>query len=226
MRVLVVEDDTSLSADLQRVLGAEGFECEAAADGGQGFAMAQAGAYDLVILDILLPTKNGFQICADLRADGCSVPILMLTAKVGDWDEAESLDTGADDYLTKPFSMVVLLAHIRALIRRSRMFARDVFSFDGVTLDPVRHVCRTPASQVQLSGREVEVLACLMVAEGSIVDKDDLVVGIWGSDFQGNRNIVEVYIRHLRRKLEPIFGRKIIDTAHGSGYRFHTQGST
>ena len=171
----------------------------------------------------MLPVMSGFRVCADIRASGCLVPILMVTAKAGEWDEAESLDTGADDYLTKPVSVVVFLAHVRALIRRSKLFSKTSLTVDGITLDPVRHLCTYRSTEVQLSGREVEVLAYLMGREGSAVDKNDLVFGIWGENFEGDRNIAEVYVRHLRKKLEPQFARKIIETVHGLGYRFFVE---
>jgi two-component system OmpR family response regulator len=220
LRILVVEDDWVLADNLRRALEAADFECDVALDGITGFENARSGAYDLVVLDIMLPAMSGFRVCADIRACGLLMPILMVTAKAGEWDEAESLDTGADDYLTKPVSMVVFLAHVRALIRRSKLFRNASLTVDGVTLDPVRHVCVYRSTEVQLSGREVELLAHLMGAEGSVVDKGDLVVGIWGPDFEGDRNIAEVYVRHLRKKLEPRFGRKIVETVHGLGYRF------
>lgn len=225
MRILVVEDDLGLADNLRRVLEAAQFDCDVALDGRDGFEMSRSGDYDLVVLDIMLPTMSGFQVCAAIRAGGILMPILMVTAKAGEWDEAESLDTGADDYLIKPVSMIVFLAHVRALLRRARMFTGARLTVDGVTLDPVRHVCAYRSAAVQLSGREVEVLACLMRAEGSAVDKGDLVNGIWGEDFAGDANIAEVYVGHLRRKLEPVFGRRIVQTVHGFGYRFCMQGT-
>jgi two-component system, OmpR family, response regulator len=223
MRILVVEDDSDLADNLCRALDAAGFDCDVALDGVTGLDKARSRVYDLVVLDIMLPAMSGFRVCADIRSDGILVPILMVTAKAGEWDEAESLDTGADDYLTKPVSTVVFLAHVRALIRRSKLFRNTSLTVDGVTLDPVHNVCTYRATEVQLSGREVEVLAYLMSRDGSGVAKSELVSGIWGEDFEGDRNIAEVYVRHLRRKLEPPFGRKIIETVHGLGYRFFVE---
>ena len=223
MRILLVEDDCDLADSLCRALEGAGFACDVASDGVTGLEKARSREYDLVVLDIMLPVMSGFRVCADIRASGCLVPILMVTAKAGEWDEAESLDTGADDYLTKPVSVVVFLAHVRALIRRSKLFSKTSLTVDGITLDPVRHLCTYRSTEVQLSGREVEVLAYLMGREGSAVDKNDLVFGIWGENFEGDRNIVEVYVRHLRKKLEPQFARKIIETVHGLGYRFFVE---
>jgi DNA-binding response OmpR family regulator len=147
----------------------------------------------------------------------------MLTAKVGEWDEAEALDTGADDYLTKPVSLVVFLAHVRALLRRSTLFDRENLVLDGVKLDPVRRLCSSRGIDVPLSGREVEVLATLIQAKGEVVAKAELIDRIWGVDFEGDRNVAEVYIGTLRRKLEPAFGRRLITTVHGIGYRFSSR---
>ena len=224
MRILVVEDDRSFAANLQLAIESAGFECDVAHDGAVAVEQVADGEYDLVVLDIMLPGLNGFQVCAELRQRELSVPILMLTAKAGEWDEAESLDTGADDYLTKPVSMIVLMAHVRALLRRSQLFPSSQLAFDGVTLDPVKRVCRYGRTQVQLSGREVEVLAALMAAEGSVIPKSDLVARVWGDDFQGDRNIAEVYVRHLRKKLERPLGRQVVTTVHGVGYRFCIRG--
>ena len=221
-RILVVEDDQDIAVSLQSVLQAHGYAVDLAFDGGTALARALSEQYQLVVLDIMLPSTNGFKVCLQLREEGMWAPILMLTAKSGDWDQAESLDAGADDYLTKPVSMTVLLAHVRALIRRAQLFnARDL-SADGLTLDPVRHCCSDGTSEIELSAREIEVLACLMVHRDVVVSKADLIARVWGNEFQGNANIVEVYVRHLRRKLEIPFGRKVIDTVRGSGYRFHT----
>lgn len=220
MRILVVEDDPALAVGLQRTLEAAGFECDVVHDGRSGCEQALTGDYALIVLDILLPGLNGFRICELLREEGSKVPVLMLTAKIGEWDEAEGLDTGADDYLTKPASMVVFVAHVRALIRRSLLFEVGPMAVGGITLDPIRRVCEFDSLRVSLSGREVEVLAMLMKAAGRPVDKDDLLSGVWGPDFSGDRNIVEVYVRRLRKKLDPVFGRPVVATVHRSGYRF------
>ena len=220
MRILVVEDDPSLASSLRRTLESAGFTCDLAFDGRTGYERARSGDYALVIMDILLPAMNGFLACAELRRRGHDVPILMLTAKAGEWDEAEALDTGADDYLIKPVSMTVFLAHVRALIRRSQWFSGRQITIDGITLDPVRRLCAYAGAEVALSGREVEVLAALMVAKGGAVNKAELVNNVWGADFSGDRNIAEVYVRNLRRKLEPAFARPVIGTVHGVGYRF------
>jgi DNA-binding response OmpR family regulator len=224
MRILVIEDDETFARGVQLALEADGYRTDIALDGGLGLEMALAHSYDLFVLDIMLPSINGFKICAELRHRSVWTPILMLTAKVGEWDQAESLDTGADDYLTKPVSMVVLLAHVRALIRRAQVFESRHIAIDGLVLDRVRHCCSNGKTEVELSGREAEVLASLMTRRGQLVSKADLVSTVWGEDFQGDGNIVEVYVRHLRKKLESPFGRRIIETVRGAGYRFSVQG--
>jgi DNA-binding response OmpR family regulator len=220
--ILLVEDDVDLAGSLQTVIRDAGFACDVAFDGETGLQLAETGDYALVVLDILLPARNGFQVCAQLRKRQLSMPILMLTAKSGEWDQVESLDLGADDFLVKPVSTIVLVAHLRALLRRSKLTPGQQLSCDGVTLDPLKRRCTHGGNQLTLSGREVEVLARLMIAEGTIVAKDRLVRDVWGEDFDGDQNIAEVYIRHLRAKLEPTFGRSVITTVHGVGYRFTT----
>jgi two-component system OmpR family response regulator len=218
MTILLVEDDDNLTIGLRRGLERNGFVVDIAADGAIGLERAVALRYDLVVLDIMLPSMNGFKICAELRRRSVWIPILMLTAKSGEWDQAESLDAGADDYLVKPVSMLVFLAHVRALLRRSQVFDTRCLTSAGLTLDPIRHCCSDGHSEVQLSGKEVEVLAFLMARSG-VVSKMELIAGVWGHDFPGDPNIAEVYVRHLRRKLEGPFGRRIIETVRGVGYR-------
>jgi DNA-binding response OmpR family regulator len=218
-RILLVEDDVDLATSLQSVMQNEGFSVDVAFDGGTGTVRGLSGDYSLIVLDILLPVRNGFQVCADIRRRDAAVPIMMLTAKDGEWDEAESLDTGADDYLTKPVSSIVLVAHMRALLRRSQLFSRRRFTWGGLTLDPLKRLCAGPRGEVHLSGREAEVLARLMLAQGEVVSKADLVRDVWGPDFNGDRNIAEVYIRHLRAKIDPCFQHPVITTVHGLGYQ-------
>jgi two-component system, OmpR family, response regulator len=219
MRVLMIEDDKSLVASLRVAVEDAGFVCDVAYDGADGLQQAIRGQYDLIVLDIMLPTLNGFKVCSELRKLGNRVPIVMLTAKVGEWDEAEGLDTGADDYLTKPVSLVVFMAHLRALLRRTYLASSTEIVVDGVSLNPVRRLCRFGGQEVQLSGREVEVLAGLMAADGAVIAKQDLLRQVWGDQFKGDDNIVEVYVRHLRTKLRS-FGRLVVATVPGEGYRF------
>jgi two-component system, OmpR family, response regulator len=224
VRILIVEDDLDLAASLQRVMRREGFDCDVEHDGEIGLQRAASEVYDLIVLDIMLPTLNGFKICGALRDQNVWTPILMLTAKSGEWDEAESLETGADDYLTKPVSTVVLLAHVRALIRRSRLGDVSALSVEGLALDPIRKRCSDGSTQITLSGREVEVLAFLMLQQGAVVSKSKVISAVWGDSFEGDQNIVEVYVRNLRRKLDAAFGQKFIETVRGSGYSIPANG--
>ena len=219
MKLLLVEDDPKIAAAVRRGLQAEGFTVEVAADGTDGLWMAREGLYDLIVLDILLPGRNGYQICADLRAEGDWTPILMLTAKDGDLDEAEGLDTGADDYLTKPFSFPVLIARIRALLRRGAVPAADPVIVDDLSLDSGTRRVERGGEEISLTSREFDVLEFLVRRNGRVLSKDDILAGVWEHDFEGDPNIVEVYIRRLRRKIDEPFGRRTIETVRGAGYR-------
>jgi DNA-binding response OmpR family regulator len=219
-RVLLIEDDHEVAQGVLHILETHGYQVEVAFDGAEGLAKGLEGHHDLVILDLMLPSVNGFQICAALREADPSMPIMVLTAKTGDWDEAESFDAGADDYLTKPFSMVVILAHVRALLRRAHQTQARSLTVDGMVLDPVRHCCTYAGSEVPLSAREVEVLASLMASSPEVASRSELVRRIWGSDFAGDPNIIDVYVGHLRKKFELPFGRRFIETVRGQGYRF------
>ena len=220
MRILIVEDDKDIALGLGRTLEAIGCDAELAYDGDNGLLKATSDTFDLVIVDLLLPKMNGFLLCSRLREAGIWSPVLVLTAKTGEWDEAEALDSGADDFLTKPVSTTVLVAHIRALLRRSRRIggARDL-SYGDLRLNIVRHECSVGSSTIDLSARETEVLAHLILRQGEVVPKRDLMLAVWGTDFPGNPNIAEVYVRHLRKKLRQLQGEPFIETVWGSGYR-------
>lgn len=224
MRILLVEDEAHLSQAVASGLRAEGFAVDVADNGTDGLAMARGGAYDLVILDILLPGTNGFLVCSKLRAAGIWTPILMLTAKVGELDEAEALDTGADDFLTKPFSFVVLLARIRALLRRGMRERPAVLAAGDLTLDPAEHRCRRGDTDIDLTPREFSLLEYLMRFAGEAVSKREILAHVWGEDFEGDPNIVEVYVGYLRRKIDQAFGRTSLETVRGVGYRLTTDG--
>ena len=219
MRVLVVDDEKRLAAGLKKGLEAEGFATDVALTGTDGLWMARDHPYDAIVLDIMLPGINGYQICATLRNEKNWTPILMLTAKDGELDEAEGLDTGADDYLTKPFSYVVLLARLRALLRRGAPERPTLLEVGDLRLDPAtRRVFREDV-EVELTSREMALLEFLMRHEGRVVSKRDILDHVWDYDFEGDPNIVEVYVRHLRNKLDRPFGRSTIQTVRGSGYR-------
>jgi DNA-binding response OmpR family regulator len=224
MRILVVEDEVKLAAAIRRGLEAEGFTIDIALTGPEGLWLASEHAYDAIVLDIMLPELNGYQVCERLRTLGNWTPILMLTAKVGEYDQAEALDTGADDYLTKPFSYVVLVARLRALLRRSGMSDRVVYTAGDVTLNPASHRVTLADTNVELTPREFAVLEFLLRRAGEVVGKSEILDNVWDFAFEGDPNIVEVYIRHLRKKLDVPFGRRLIETVRGVGYRLDPQG--
>jgi DNA-binding response OmpR family regulator len=177
-----------------------------------------------MVLDIMLPGMNGYQVCAALRDQGNWTPILMLTAKDGEYDEAEALDTGADDFLSKPFSYVVLLARLRALVRRGATQRRAALTVGDLHLDPADRSCHRGAESVKLSPREFAVLEYLMRRAGQVVSKAELLDHVWDFGFTGDANVVEVYVGYLRRKLDAPFGRHTIETVRGAGYRMVEEG--
>jgi two-component system OmpR family response regulator len=219
VKLLLVEDDTKIAAAVRRGLEAEGFTVEVAVDGEDGLWRATEGTFDLVILDIMLPGRNGYRICADMRAAGDWTPILMLTAKDGDLDEAEALDTGADDFLTKPFSFAVLVARVRALLRRAPDRTVVPAAVGDLRIDPARRRVWRGEQEIRLTAREFDVLALLVRRAGEVFSKDQILAGVWDSDFEGDPNIVEVYVRRLRRKVDEPFARRTIETVRGAGYR-------
>lgn len=223
MRILVIEDDDAVAEGLNRTLTAEGFEVEWAANGDDGLAAALAGRHDLVVLDLMMPGMNGYRVCKALREAEMWMPILMLTAKAGEFDEAEGLETGADDYLVKPASMVVLVARVNALLRRPHRRV-DWPAVGGLRLDPLRRRCLVGDASVDLTSRETEVLAFLLDHPAETLTKRMVLDAVWGRGFEGDPNIVEVYISHLRRKLDEPFDRSAIQTVRGAGYRLCVDG--
>jgi DNA-binding response OmpR family regulator len=225
MRVLVVDDDARLAALLRQGLRAEGFAVDVAADGPQGIRMSTESAYDVIVLDVMLPGLNGFRVCAHLRAMGDRTPILMLTAKDGEYDEAEGLETGADDYLTKPISFVVLTARLRALVRRTRPDRQVVRHFGDLEIDPGAHRCRRAGRDIALTAREFAVLAHLADRAGDPVRKSDILDAVWeDATYDTDVNVVEVHVSALRRKIDRPFGRAGIETVRGVGYRLRADG--
>jgi DNA-binding response OmpR family regulator len=222
--VLVVEDEERLAGSLRRGLERDGFAVDVAGNGTDGLWMARENAYDAIVLDLMLPGVNGFQICGKLREEDVWTPILVLTAKDGDLDEAEALDTGADAYLTKPFSHVVLVAHLRALLRRGAKVRPAMLAAGDLRMDPSSRRCWRGDEEVALTAREFSVLEYLIRRAGDVVSKRDILDHVWDDDFQGDPNIVEVYVRYLRRKIDLPFGRQAIETVRGSGYRLHAEG--
>jgi DNA-binding response OmpR family regulator len=225
VRVLVVEDEKGLATGLKRGLVAEGFAVDVALDGTDGLWMARERPYDAIVLDLMLPGMNGFQICSALRAERNWVPILMLTAKDGELDEAEALDSGADDYLTKPFSHVVLVARLRALMRRGAAARPPTLEAGDLTLDPAARRCQRGTHEIELTPREFSLLEFLLRRKGDVVSKRDVLEHVWDSDFDGDENIVEVYVSHLRDKIDRPFDRSSLHTVRGVGYRLDANGS-
>ncbi len=219
MRILVVEDEVAMAESLRTGLEAEGFAVDVAGDGQEGLWYADEVAYDAIILDLMLPKLNGFKVCRTLRDTGNWTPVLMLTAKDGHLDEAEGLDTGADDYLTKPFSFVVLLARLRALLRRRSQERPTVLAVGPLSLDPARKQVGYSQEPVALTAKEFAILEYLMRRAGEVVSKSDIMAHVWDFNFDGDPNIVEVYIRSLRKKIDERFERTTIETVRGSGYR-------
>ncbi|MDH3539296.1 MAG: response regulator transcription factor [Acidimicrobiia bacterium] len=225
MRILVVEDEVRLAAYVKRGLEAEGYSVDVAADGEQGLWMAHNQPYDAVVLDIMLPKLNGYQVCAGLRKEGNWVPILMLTAKDGEFDEAEALDTGADDFLRKPFSFVVLMARLRALIRRRSGERPTVLSVGDLQLDPAARAVTRGDTVIDLTPREFAMLEYFMRHPGEALAKLDILNNVWDWAFDGDPNIVEVYVGYLRKKIDVPFGRKTLQTVRGVGYRLMADGA-
>ncbi|MFJ4688204.1 response regulator transcription factor [Streptomyces sp. NPDC088789] len=216
MRLLIVEDEKRLALSLAKGLTAEGYAVDVVHDGLEGLHRATESPYDLIVLDIMLPGMNGYRVCSTLRAAGHDVPILMLTAKDGEYDEAEGLDTGGDDYLTKPFSYVVLVARVRALLRRrGQRGGSPVHVVGDLKVDTgARRVLRGE-DEIALTAKEFAVLEQLVLRRGEVVSKTEILEHVWDFAYEGDPNIVEVYVSALRRKL----GAKLIRTVRGAGYR-------
>ncbi|GAA4097104.1 response regulator transcription factor [Nocardioides kongjuensis] len=224
MRVLVVDDERRLARTLQVGLDAEGFAVDLAHDGTDGLWLARENGYDAIVLDLMLPGINGYQVCRTLREEGNWTPILMLTAKDGEWDQVEGLDTGADDYLTKPFSFPVLVARLRAVARRGARERPTTLEVGDLVVDPAARRVHRGDVEISLTAREFSVLAFLARHRGDVVSKRQILDAVWDGDFEGDPNIVEVYVRHLRNKVDRPFGREAIETLRGAGYRLASDG--
>ncbi len=224
MRLLVVEDEPTMAASLKKGLEGEGFAVDLAHTGVDGLHLAREIDYDAIVLDLMLPLLNGYQVCRTLRDEDDWTPILMLTAKQGDLDEAEGLETGADDYLTKPFSFVVLVARIRAMLRRAESSRPVSYTTGDLVMDVNSRTVSRGGTDVALTAREFGVLEQLMRSSGSVVSKRTIVEHVWDLHFDGDLNIVEVYVRSLRRKIDEPFDRRSIETVRGAGYRLRKDG--
>ncbi|NMO03652.1 response regulator transcription factor [Gordonia sp. TBRC 11910] len=219
MRVLVVEDDRNGAETLRRALLADGWVVDVCRDGDTGLIQASSGTYHAIILDIMLPGLNGYEVVRSLRTDGIATPVLMLSAKDGEYDQVDAFDLGADDYLTKPFSLTVLAARLRALVRRGTPARPPTLTAGTLTLDPAGHTVHRGDTEISLTPREFAVLEFLMRHKGIVVTKTEILRGVWDLNFTGDDNLVEVYIGYLRRRIDRPFGCSSIDTIRGLGYR-------
>lgn len=219
MRILIVEDESTLVTYLKKSLEAEGYTVDAALDGDTGLELALSGSYDAITLDIMLPGMNGYSVCREIRKAGISTPVLMLTAKDGEYDEADALDIGADDFLRKPFSLVVLVARIRALVRRGGTARGSELRVGDLVLDPAKRFVSRAGTSIELTPREFSLLEYLMHNVGQALSKAQILDHVWSPGFMGDENVVEVYVRYLRKKIDDPFGNPLIKTVRGVGYR-------
>jgi two-component system OmpR family response regulator len=224
MRILLVDDEVRLADGIRRGLEAEGMVVDVAHNGVDGVRLATDGDYDAIVLDVMMPGMSGYRVCQSLRADDVWTPVLFLTAKDGEWDEVEGLDTGGDDWLTKPFSHPVLVARIRALVRRGGRARPPVLIAGDLRLDPAARRAFRGDVELSLTARELSVLDYLLRRRGEAVTRREVIANVWGGDFDGDENIVEVYIAHLRAKIDKPFGRESIETVRGTGYRLSGTG--
>jgi DNA-binding response OmpR family regulator len=215
VRVLVIEDDDAIRSVLQRGLQAEGFEVDVCADGGEGLWKAIDGGYAAIVLDLLLPGMNGYAICERLRAEGNATPILVLTAKSGEFDQIDLLDSGADDFLTKPASIAVIAARLRVLIRRTASLANNVMLRGELRYDMSSRRCQVGGEAVTLTSREDQLLRRLLLANGACVTRQELLDDVWGPDAGIDASNLDIYLRRLRDKLQPV----AVENVRGLGYR-------
>jgi len=218
MKILVVEDEHRLADLLRRALEHERHNVELAYDGDDGLQRAQSATFDLVVLDVMLPKLDGFEVCRRLREEEIRTPVLMLTARDAVSDRVEGLDAGADDYLTKPFAVAELLARVRALGRRGPQAASETLQVSDLTLDPGRHVVRRAGKHVDLTRTEFALLEYLMRHPGQVLTRQQIMDHVWGYDYETMTNVVDIYVHYLRNKIERGFGGKLIRTVRGVGY--------
>ncbi len=224
MRVLVVEDEVRLADAIRRGLVAEGFVVDVEASGPDGLWAAQNNGYDVIVLDIMLPGLNGYDVCRRIREAENWTPVIMLTAKDGDLDQVDAFDLGADDYLTKPFAFAVLVARLRALVRRGAPARPVVLTAGDLQLDPGAAAVMRGDTPISLTPREFGLLHFLMRRTGEVVSKTDILQNVWDAYYDGDDNVVEVYVGYLRRKIDHPFNRHAIETLRGMGYRLAADG--
>jgi two-component system, OmpR family, response regulator len=224
MRMLIVEDDEKMAGLLRRGLEEEGIATDVATRGEEAVSLAGSTAYDAVVLDVMLPGMDGFEACRHLRAEGVWAPVLMLTARDAVEDRVAGLDEGADDYLVKPFPFVELLARLRALVRRGPVERPPVLEVGDLRLNPATHQVWRGQQEIELSQKEFSLLETLMRRPGESLSRDQLIEHSWDSHYERHSNVIEVYIRYLREKIDRPFGLKSIETVRGVGYRMRTTG--
>ncbi len=219
MRILVIEDNHRLSSSLAANLAHEGYSVDAAYDGQEGQDLAELTPYDLIILDILLPEKDGLQVCRDLRRRRIHTPILLLTARDSVDDRVQGLDCGADDYLVKPFAMRELLARLRALLRRQSPYTNGRLEMGDLVVDPVTHTVEREGRSIDLTPKEFALLEFLLYHPNQVVTREMIEQHIWNYDFESESNVIDVYVRRLRRKIDDPFATRLLTTVRGVGYR-------
>jgi two-component system, OmpR family, response regulator len=219
MRVLVVEDQPRMASVIRRSLEKEGFAADVAREGGEALWMAAAVDYDAILLDVMLPGRSGFEVCRGLRERGVWAPVLMLTARDAVEDRVAGLDSGADDYLVKPFALAELHARLRSLARRGRPRRPTVLEVGDLQLDPARRVVRRAGAEIDLSAKEFAVLEALMRRAGEVLSRLELIESAWDLAYESRSNVIDVYVRRLREKVDRPFGRRSIETVRGAGYR-------
>ncbi|QWF83874.1 response regulator transcription factor [Amycolatopsis sp. CA-230715] len=223
MRLLIVEDEREFAETLRKGLVAEGFTVDTAHTGTDGLWAATEHTYDVIVLDIMLPELSGYEVLRRLRREEIWTPVLMLTAKDGEHDEADAFDLGADDYLSKPFSYVVLVARLRALLRRAAPVRPAVLTAGGIQLDPAARTVYRGQKRIDLTAREFGLLEFFVRRAGEVLAKNEILAHVWDAHYEGDENVVEVYVGYLRRKIDVPFGTHTIETVRGLGYRFATE---
>ena len=226
VKVLLLEDELRLAETLRRGLGAEGFTVDVVHDGEDGLWSATNYSYDVLVLDIMLPKLNGYEVCKQLRSADIWTPVLMLTAKSGEFDQVDAFDLGADDYLTKPFSFNILVARLRSLVRRGAPQRPVTLQVGDLSLNPASRMVSRGGEEVSLTPREFALLHYLMRHQGDVMSKTEILRSVWDTNYEGDENVVEVCISCLRRKLDLPFGRRSITTVRGAGYRLVADGRT
>ncbi len=226
MRALVVEDELKMAALIRRGLTEEGYAADIARSGDDALWMARATPYDVVVLDVMLPGQDGFAVCRELRENGVWAPVLMLTARDSIEDRVSGLDSGADDYLTKPFSFAELLARLRALSRRGAERRPTVLEVGSLRLDPSTHEVRRGDVEIALSAKELALLETFMRRPGQVLSRLDLLEHAWDYGYENRSNVVDVYVGYLRKKLDVPFGVSSIETVRGAGYRLRADGGS